>query len=143
MYAALLAQPVPEEPVARLFHASALLREHRGDGHIVALMGHGIGGLEAHALYALGNGMRAEKFGRLHHLPTAQIAEVLDGMRTRGLIGADGWLSERGRAVRERVEALTDELAAPPYENLSADQLDELIRGLEPLADRLAAAAGS
>src|SRR5215813_5666640 len=30
MYAALRALPVPEEPVARLWHAATLLREHRG-----------------------------------------------------------------------------------------------------------------
>src|SRR6188472_3643331 len=46
MYAALLALPVPDETVARLFHAASLLREHRGDGHIAALMVDGIGGLE-------------------------------------------------------------------------------------------------
>jgi hypothetical protein len=37
MYAALLALPVPDETVARLFHAASLLREHRGDGHVAAL----------------------------------------------------------------------------------------------------------
>src|SRR4051794_2648838 len=61
MYAALLALPMPEEPVTRLFHAASLLREHRGDGHITALMAEGIGGLEAHVLLALEWGMPAEK----------------------------------------------------------------------------------
>src|SRR3954467_13388093 len=36
MYAALRGIPIPDEPVARLFHAASLLREHRGDGHIAA-----------------------------------------------------------------------------------------------------------
>lgn len=31
-------------------------------------------------------------------------------------------------------EALTDELAAPAYDGLSADELDELVAGLEPIA---------
>ena len=44
MYAALRALPVPEEPVARLWHAATLLREHRGDGHTTALVAEGIGG---------------------------------------------------------------------------------------------------
>src|SRR5215213_9451203 len=38
MYAALRTLPIPEEPVTQLFHAASLLREHRGDGHITALM---------------------------------------------------------------------------------------------------------
>ena len=37
MYAGLRALPMPEEPVARLWHAANMLREHRGDGHVVAL----------------------------------------------------------------------------------------------------------
>ena len=61
-------------------------------------------------------------------------------MRDRGLIGEDGWLSEAGRAVKQRVEALTDDLAAEPYESLEPGQLDELIAALEPLASRLLAA---
>src|SRR3712207_2073324 len=65
MYAALRTLPVPDAAVARLFHAASLLREHRGDGHIAALMAEGIGGLEAHVLVALGLGMPAEKFGRI------------------------------------------------------------------------------
>src|SRR3712207_1899891 len=140
MYAALRALPVPDDVVTRLFHAASLLREHRGDGHIAALMVEGVGGLEAHVLLALDMGLPAERFGRLHHLPAAQIAAVIAGMRERGLIGDDGWLSERGRAVKTRVEALTDGLAAQPYESLEADELDELVTTLEPLATLLRAA---
>ena len=140
MYAALRAIPVPDDMVARLFHAASLLREHRGDGHIAALMVEGIGGLEAHILFALGMDMPAQKFGRIHHLPAAQLAAVIDGMRDRGLIGDDGWLSERGRAVKHRVEELTDDLAAKPYEALRPEELDELMASLEPLASLLLAA---
>src|SRR5215470_7719831 len=53
MYAALCALPIPDEVVARLFHAASLLREHRGDGHIAALMIEHVGRLEAHVLLAL------------------------------------------------------------------------------------------
>ncbi len=139
MYAALRALPFPEEGATRLFHAASLLREHRGDGHIAALMTEGIGGLEAHVLFALGMEMPAERFGRIHHLPAAQIAAVVDGMRDRGLIGDDGWLSEQGRAVRQRVEDRTDDLAAAPYRCLEPAELDELQAVLEPLAALLVA----
>ena len=70
----------------------------------------------------------------------AQIAAVIDGMRRHGLIGADGWLSPQGRAVKQRVEALTDDLAAPPYEGLEPAELDELMTTLEHLAPPLLAA---
>ena len=134
LYAGLRALDVPEEPMARLWHAATLLREHRGDGHNAALLTHGIGGTEAHVLLALTLGMQAEKFGRIHHLPEAQLAAVIDGLRARGLVNAVGEFTDVGRETRERIETLTDELAAPAYDVLSADELDELIAGLEPIA---------
>ena len=143
MYAALRRLPVPDDAVGRLFHAASLLREHRGDGHIAALMTEGVGGLEAHVLFALDMDMPAEKFGRIHHLPEAQIAAVIDGMRHRGLIGEDGWLSKQGRAAKQRVEALTDDLAATPYQSLEPEELDELMTTLEQLAPLLRAAQDS
>jgi hypothetical protein len=140
MYAALRAIPTPDDVVARLFHAASLLREHRGDGHIAALMVEGVAGLEAHVLLALDMDMQAEKFGRIHHLPSEQLSAVVAGMRDRGLIGNDGWLSEQGRMVKLRVESLTDDLAAKPYESLESDELDELMATLEPLVVLLLAA---
>lgn len=102
MYAALRAIPIPEEVVARMFHAASLLREHRGDGHIVALMSEGVGGLEAHVLYALHMGMPAEKFGRIHHLPRVQIAAVIGGMREHA--DADRQTSLHCMPFADRVE---------------------------------------
>ncbi len=140
MYAALLTLPLPEEPVARLFHAASLLREHRGDGHVSALMAEGIGGLEAHVLLALDMGIPATTFGRIHHLPSAQLTDLIDKMRDRGLVLDEATFTPAGRQAKDRVEALTDELAVAPYEVLETAELGELMAGLEPLAQRLVAA---
>jgi hypothetical protein len=140
LYAALRTLPVPEDPVARLWHAATLLREHRGDGHNAVLVAEGIGGTEAHALHALSEGMPAEKFGRIHHLPAARLAAVADRMRARGLIDASGWLTELGRATKDQIESRTDELAAPAYDGLSSDELDRLVAALEPITATLDAA---
>jgi helix-turn-helix protein len=140
LYAALRTLPVPEQPLARLWYAANLLREHRGDGHIVALVANGIGGTEAHVLLALSQGMPAEKFGRVWHLPRAQLAAVVDGMRNRGLIGADDWLTADGHATKARIEALTDNLASPAYDALEPSELTQLIADLEPIAAALKAA---
>ncbi len=134
LYAGLRALDVPREPVARLWHAATLLREHRGDGHNAVLVAHGIGGIESHVLMALSLGMRAEEFGRIHHLPKTQLAAVVDGLRDRGLVDASGGFTDAGRKTRERIETLTDELAAPAYDVLSEHELDELVAGLEPIA---------
>ena len=134
LYAGLRALDVPEEPVARLWHAATLPREHRGDGHNAALVAHGIGGTEAHVLLAVSLGMKPEDFGRIHHLPTAQLTAVINGLRNRGLVDAAGGFTDTGRKITEQIEALTDELAAPAYDVLSTDELDELIAELEPIA---------
>src|ERR687894_485162 len=93
LYAAVRTLPLPTEPLARLWHGANLLREHRGDGHNAALLTLGIAGTEAHVLHALSEGMPAERFGRVSHLPSVQLAAVVDRMQARGLIGADGWLT--------------------------------------------------
>jgi len=140
MYAGLRALPVPEEPVARLWHAANMLREHRGDGHVVALVSERIGGTEAHVLSALEMGVYpAESFGRIHHLPEASLTAVMDGLRERGLLDAAGHLTDAGRATKERIESLTDALAEAPYDGLEPHELDELIASLEPIAGTLRA----
>jgi len=140
MYAALRALPVPEEPVARLWHAATLLREHRGDGHIATLVTAGIGGTEAHVLHALSEGIPPEKFGRVHHLPVHRLAAVVDGMRVRGLIDGSGSLSDAGRGTKERIESITDDLAAAAYSSLKPSERDGLIADLEPISEALNAA---
>lgn len=140
MYAALRTLPIPEEPVTQLFHAASLLREHRSDGHIAALMTEGTGGLEAHVLVALEMGMPAERFGRIHHLPSPQLVALVDGMKARGLVDEDGGFTSAGRESKQRIEALTDDLAVAPYECLEPAEVEELIAALEPIAEVLIAA---
>jgi hypothetical protein len=140
MYAGLRALPMPTDPVTRLWHAANMLREHRGDGHIAALVGERIGGTEAHVLSALDMGIYpAESFGRIHHLPQARLAEVMDGLRDRGLLDDAGRFTDAGRAAKTRIEALTDALAEAPYGGLEPLELKELITVLEPISARLQA----
>lgn len=140
MYAALRSLPVPEEPVARLWHAANMLREHRGDGHVVALVSARIGGTEAHVLSALEMGIYpAESFGRIHHLPKDRLAAVMDGLRERGLLDASGHMTDAGRETKARIEALTDALAEAPYDGLEPGSLEELVDVLEPISARLRA----
>jgi len=144
MYAALRALPVPEEPVARLWHAANMLREHRGDGHIAALVSEQVGGLEAHVLSALDMGIHpAESFGRIHHLPKALLAQVMTGLRDRGLVDPSGRFTDAGRAAKARIESLTDALAEAPYGGLEPHELDQLVALLEPIASRLQAVGSS
>lgn len=141
MYAGWRALEVPADPVTRLWHAATMLREHRGDGHVAALLGEGVGGTEAHVLSALAMGIHPpESFGRIHHLPTARLVAVMAGLRERGLVDDEGRFTDAGRATKQRIEARTDELAAPPYEALAPGALDELAAALAPITATLVAA---
>lgn len=138
MYAGMRTVEVPSDPVARLWHSATMLREHRGDGHIAALVGARVGGTEAHVLSAIAMGIHPpESFGRIHHLPKKRLAEVMEGLRKRGIVDADGRFTDAGRELQGRIEALTDELAAAPYEALTPAELDELAAALEPISARL------
>jgi hypothetical protein len=140
MYAGMRTLPIPSDPVARLWHSATMLREHRGDGHIAALLCARIGGTEAHLLSALDLDVDPpESFGRVHHLPEQRLAEVMAGLRERGLVDADGRFTDAGRQTKARIEALTDDLAAAPYQALTPAELDELVTELEPITARLVA----
>ncbi|MBO0812579.1 MAG: MarR family transcriptional regulator [Microlunatus sp.] len=133
LYAGLRSLPLPDEPVARLWHAATLLREHRGDGHNAALMAYGIGGLESHVLRALSDGAPAHEDGRIHHLGRARIDRIIASMRVRGLVEESGELSESGRETKQKIESLTDQMAAVAYQALEPAELDQLVADLKPV----------
>jgi len=137
LFAAVRTLPVPTEPPARLWFGANLLREHRGDGHVAALVSLGVSGTESHVLHALADGVPADRFGRLSHLTPAHLDRVVGALRERGHVDVDCWLTDDGARLKERLETLTDELAAPAYASLRESQLEQVIADLRPLADRL------
>lgn len=134
LFAAVRTLPVPVEPDARLWFGANLLREHRDDGHVAALVTLGVSGTECHVLHTLADGVPAEKFGRLWHLPKERLDGVVGALRERGLVGDDGWLTPAGNELKKRLEDLTDEAATAAYRSLLPEQLGQLITDLTPLA---------
>ena len=57
LFAANADLPWPTEPHLALWHACTLLREHRGDGHVIALASAGIDGCESHVLRVAATGI--------------------------------------------------------------------------------------
>ncbi|WP_328998673.1 MarR family transcriptional regulator [Kribbella sp. NBC_00709] len=137
LYAGLRSLPVPDEPVARLWHAATLMREHRGDGHNIALVAAGIDGQEAHVFAAIDGGMKPREYGRLNPLTTDQLAAVVDGLRARGLVDESEKFTAAGRELKDHIEAVTDALAASAYDCLEPDEIAQLIADLEPLVARI------
>ena len=125
----------PEPAHLQLWHAATLLREHRGDGHIAALVLAGLSGLEAAITYsATGKSMNEEMLRATRGYTEEQWEGVKDSLRARELLDADGVLTESGRQLRAGIEAQTDTAAAAPYEHLGADKTDRLIALAQPWA---------
>ncbi|MFJ2830365.1 hypothetical protein ACIPC1_22855 [Streptomyces sp. NPDC087263] len=143
LYAAHADLPVPDAPHLALYHAATLLREHRGDGHLAALLEAELGPVEALVSHtATGRGMTPKwVLGTRGWSRTDWDAAVLR-LRERGLLDAEGELTEPGEALRKEIEARTDRLDRAPYEHLGAagvERLTELAK--KPLLTAFAAGA--
>jgi hypothetical protein len=133
LYAAHADLPVPEEPHLACFHAATLLREHRGDGHLAVLTAADLDGLEAVVSHtATGKGMAPKWVFGSRGWSQEEWDAAAGRLRERGLLDADGELTEQGVALRAEIEAETDRLDRAPYEHLGAQgvaRLTELAAG--------------
>ena len=112
--AANAALELPGDPLARLWQLTTTLREHRGDGHIAALVTEGITGLQAHLLQSASGHIPQAVLQRARSGWTEEDwAGAADALRDRGLLtaGPGSALTTAGRAVLDSVEARTDERA--------------------------------
>jgi hypothetical protein len=133
------ALPVPEQPLARLWHAATVLREHRGDGHIAALLAAGIGGRESHVFHAAASGAPRRTYELARDFTDDEWTRLYTALRDRGLAGSDG-LTPHGARLKAQIEDQTDRLAAPAYDALTAAEREELISTLRPLTRAVVAA---
>ncbi|NYE44013.1 SCO6745 family protein [Streptomyces fulvorobeus] len=133
LYAAHADLPVPQEPHLAYWHAATLLREHRGDAHLAALLAAGLDPVEAMVSHtATGKGMAPRWILATRGWRRADWEAAAERLRVRGLLDAEGELTEAGVALRAGLEEATDEMDAAPYEHLGAEgveRLTELGRG--------------
>jgi hypothetical protein len=139
LYAGHAELPWPDEPVLQVWHGVTLLREHRGDGHVLSLVRHGLSGLEALVTHTLtGRGFTQQAAQATRGWSDEEWAAALAGLTDRGLV-ADGALTEDGVALRAAVEQETDELSAAPFVHLGAERTERVAEVGGALAGRLLA----
>jgi hypothetical protein len=131
--------PVSDDPLTRLWQVTALLREHRGDGHFAALAAADIDGCETVVLRCAQD-MSREVLQPVRGWTDEQWAAAAARLTERGLIGADATITAAGRAVYDAVEAATDQAAGRPWTRMGAAGLAEVADVLWPLAQVCAAA---
>ncbi|WP_344778330.1 SCO6745 family protein [Nocardioides panacisoli] len=140
LFAANRSLPEPDEPLARLWHAATLLREHRGDGHVATLLAAGIGGRAAHVFHAIASGTPADTYAAARHLGPDEWDALVAGLRERGYVDDAGTLTDAGRAAKRDVEDRTDAAAWSAYEQLDDAELDALVAALRPVTAAVVAA---
>ena len=120
IYAANADLPWPEEAHLALWHACTLLREHRGDGHVIALASAGIDGCESHVLRVLVSGVDRSVIQPHRGWSDDEWTAASDRLRARGQLDA---------STHAAIEAHTDALS------VGVDDLG----ALEPIVDAVVA----
>jgi hypothetical protein len=134
LFAANLALPWPTDPVAALWHATTLLREHRGDGHVAALAAAGVSGRESNVLHCAAGVVPQDYMKRTRHYDDAEWHACEHSLVGRGLLGDDGSLTPAGHDLKNHIEATTDALALRAFDALDDGEVEALFHALTPIA---------
>lgn len=137
--AANTAVTVPDEPHLVLWQALTTLREHRGDGHTVALVAREVDGVQSHVLAAAAGRSDRAWLQRARGWDDAAWDDAADRLARRGWL-ADGALTAEGLAIVTAIEADTDRLALGPWRALGAQRCDRLAELLRPVRRAVVAA---
>ncbi len=136
LFAANLALDFPTTPHLALWHATTLLREHRGDGHLVALTAHGLGPCDAHVLRLVHTGMSPDTVKPFRGWSDDDWIAAVGRLHERGVLDDAGQITETGAALHVAVEQLTDDLATAPLRAVQSE-LAELTHILTPVVGAL------
>ncbi|MGI9016601.1 MAG: SCO6745 family protein [Euzebya sp.] len=127
----------PGTPFADLWQAMAVLREHRGDGHVALLTTMEIEPVQALVLYAGWQNTVSRRFLQSTRLWDDAAWEAgMASLQARDLIGEEG-LTSTGRQLREQLELRTDELAAQPWQALGEQDTMQLFDLMLPIVQSL------
>lgn len=136
-----LAEPWPDDALAQLVHACAMLREHRFDSHLAVCAVEGIDAVEMNILTGLYCGYPLLAYVATRSWPEdAQLAAV-ERLRGRGLVEGDG-LSAEGLRYRSELEDRTDRMQQSVVDAIGPD-LDMHVKQLDGWSAALTAADGA
>jgi hypothetical protein len=127
----------PSDPHLALWHATTLLREHRGDAHVAALTVAGLDPCEAHLTQIAASGASPETITPYRGWTDQDWRDATIRLRSRGWLDDAGRPTEQGRSVRSRVERDTDRLAAEAIQRLRPDEVVRLLELLGALVTPL------
>ena len=140
IYAGLRSLGFPGDPMGDLWRAADLLREHRGDSHIIAWTSHDVDAVEVTLLTELWWRMPLKSYVATRGWTPEEIDAGIARLTERGLIEG-GEFTTDGERVRASIEESTDRQERRVVEALG-DDADELLDILEPWAKAIVASGG-
>jgi hypothetical protein len=132
--------PLDGRPLAKLWHATTLLREQRGDGHVAVLATLGVSGRESNVLHAAAGRVPQQMIMRSRDYDDEQWRHYRERLAHRGLLNDEGDLTDAGRDLKQRIEDTTDRLALSALEALDDDEVETLFGALTPITRKVVAA---
>lgn len=127
------ALPVPDQPLARLWQAATTLREHRGDGHVAAVVAAGLDGCET-LVWRSSNDLSRETLQPFRGWTDEQWQAATERLTDRGWLDSSGRPTEHGLTTFAGIERTTDELAARVWQSMDDDAVQRLRELLTPIA---------
>jgi hypothetical protein len=127
------ALPLEDDPYRRLWQVAGTLREHRGDGHVAALVTLEIGGITTLLLRA-GVDLDSESMRKARGWSEEEWAAEATRLHQRGLLGEDRRITPAGAALLDRAETITNRLAVGPIDGLDDDAVRAVGAALYPVA---------
>jgi hypothetical protein len=129
----------PGHPLGDVWRAADLVREHRGDSHVLTWVVGGADAVEVLLLTEQWWGLPARSYTPSRGWAAADMDAGFARLQRRGLMTDDERITEAGRAFREEIEVRTDELERPLIDALG-DDLDELLDHLDAWSEAIIAA---
>ncbi|HEY3701610.1 MAG TPA: hypothetical protein VGL32_05070 [Acidimicrobiales bacterium] len=140
LYAGLVSQGLPDDPVGGVWSLADRLREYRGDSHTAAWTTAGFDATEIGLLTELYWGLPMRSYVRTRAWSDADLDAAEARLVERGMV-ADGRMTDEGRAAREEIERATDAQCRAIVERLGPD-LDKLLDVLGSWGAAIRAAGG-
>jgi len=137
LYSGLLSLGFPGSPIGDFWRAADLVREHRGDSHIVAWVSHGLDPIEATLTTELWWRLPLKSYVATRGWSPEQIDGAVDQLRDRGLMEGDAF-TQAGENLRAEIELCTD-LQERSIVRAIGDDFEELCMILTPIKDKLVA----
>jgi len=117
-----------------LWTRTTVLREHRGDGHVLAAVNLGLGGLDASLTHVATGAVPRDVMQTTRAWTDEEWDEGVRRLQERGLLDGESRLTETGSEIRGQLEETTDQLATEPVERLGEVGVERAIELAAPLS---------